>query len=266
MATVTGLTADRMLEIEAASVVDGEVVGDNLILKRFDDSEINAGNVRGPQGDIGPTGATSIAIVTSATRPGAPFTGQFIYETDTKRIYVYDGAAWIYRGGMVLCTAATRPASPFEGLEIYETDTDRTYIYDGSGWVITASLGAWPTWTPTLYNNTTAVAKTVIYARYVKFGRTCIASCKLNPSATGVAGDIRITLPLTAVASPNSEYCGTMHFYDASAAIAYFGGAFIISNDRVMMIRDSASGNGAVSTAVANGDNVWMNVMYETAS
>ena len=32
MATVTGLTADRMLAIEAASVVDGDVVGDNLIL------------------------------------------------------------------------------------------------------------------------------------------------------------------------------------------------------------------------------------------
>lgn len=56
MATVTGLTAERMAAIEAASVVDGEVVGDNLILTRFDDSTIDAGNVRGPTGSPGITG------------------------------------------------------------------------------------------------------------------------------------------------------------------------------------------------------------------
>lgn len=56
MTTVTSLTADRMLAIEAASVVDGDVVGDNLILTRHDGSQINAGSVRGPQGSQGPVG------------------------------------------------------------------------------------------------------------------------------------------------------------------------------------------------------------------
>jgi hypothetical protein len=45
-----------MLAIEAASVVDGDVVGNNLILTKHDGSQINAGNVRGPQGPQGPTG------------------------------------------------------------------------------------------------------------------------------------------------------------------------------------------------------------------
>lgn len=53
MATVTGLTAERMETIEAASIVDGEVVGDNLILTRFDASTIDAGSVRGPIGSPG---------------------------------------------------------------------------------------------------------------------------------------------------------------------------------------------------------------------
>lgn len=57
MATVTGLTAARMLEIEDASVVDGDVVGDNLILTKHDGSTINAGNVRGPAGTGGAAGA-----------------------------------------------------------------------------------------------------------------------------------------------------------------------------------------------------------------
>lgn len=57
MATVTSLTAERMEAIEAASVVDGNVVGDNLILTRFDDSTIDAGSVRGPTGSPGITEA-----------------------------------------------------------------------------------------------------------------------------------------------------------------------------------------------------------------
>lgn len=63
MATATGLTAARMLEIEAASVVDGDVVGDNLILVRHDGSTTNAGNVRGPAGPPGSGGGTSSTVV-----------------------------------------------------------------------------------------------------------------------------------------------------------------------------------------------------------
>lgn len=59
MATITGLTADRMLAIEAASVVDGEIIGGNLILTKHDGSEINAGPVLGPPGPVGPVGPVS---------------------------------------------------------------------------------------------------------------------------------------------------------------------------------------------------------------
>jgi hypothetical protein len=62
MATITGLTADRMLEIEAASVVDGDVVGNDLFLTRKDGTLINAGNVRGPQGVAGPRGSNVAAV------------------------------------------------------------------------------------------------------------------------------------------------------------------------------------------------------------
>lgn len=56
MATVTGLTAQRMLEIEAASIVDGEVVAGDLHLTKHNGETINAGSVVGPAGPIGPTG------------------------------------------------------------------------------------------------------------------------------------------------------------------------------------------------------------------
>jgi hypothetical protein len=53
MGIVTGLTAARMMAIEAASVVSGIVSGDNLILTKHDGSTINAGNVRGATGAPG---------------------------------------------------------------------------------------------------------------------------------------------------------------------------------------------------------------------
>lgn len=63
MATVTGYTAARMAAIENASVIDGDVVGDNLILTRYDTTTINAGSVRGPVGPQGPADTNSVKKV-----------------------------------------------------------------------------------------------------------------------------------------------------------------------------------------------------------
>lgn len=36
--------------------------------------------------------------------------------------------------GTIICTSSTRPASPFEGQRIYETDTNKEWVYDGAAW------------------------------------------------------------------------------------------------------------------------------------
>lgn len=56
MATVTGLTAERMLAIEAASITQATVVGDNLILKNQANVTVLTANVRGLQGVPGEQG------------------------------------------------------------------------------------------------------------------------------------------------------------------------------------------------------------------
>ena len=66
MATVTSLTAERMIAIEAASVIGGVIAGNNLILTKRDASTIDAGNVRGPQGIQGPIGEVSTAQLNAA--------------------------------------------------------------------------------------------------------------------------------------------------------------------------------------------------------
>jgi hypothetical protein len=96
MATVTVYTADRMKDIENESVVSGQVVGDNLILTKYDKSVINAGNVRGPKGTNGAAGYTSIVVCSSTSRPtgAALFNGLAIYETDTNKFLIWNGIRW----------------------------------------------------------------------------------------------------------------------------------------------------------------------------
>jgi len=58
MATVTGLTAARMLAIEAASIVSARLEAFSLILTKQNGVDINLGNIRGAAGATGLTGPT----------------------------------------------------------------------------------------------------------------------------------------------------------------------------------------------------------------
>lgn len=80
MATVTGLTAARILEILNDTIESAMVDGDDLIFTRHDGSNFNAGDVRGPQGDVGPAGEdvlgltawlTNAMLENTAGEPGA---------------------------------------------------------------------------------------------------------------------------------------------------------------------------------------------------
>jgi len=70
MGTVTGLTAERMLAIEAASVVNGDVdANGNLILIKQNGSTIDAGYVKGAQGIPGTNAAPGSVTVVGDTTP-----------------------------------------------------------------------------------------------------------------------------------------------------------------------------------------------------
>lgn len=129
MGTILGYTAERMQAIEDEAITSAVVNGSgHLILTRHDGGTVDAGSVIGPTGPPG----TSVTVCTSSTRPtgGSLFTGLFIYETDTKFVYVWDGSAWQYRSGIIICTSSTHPAA-VEGVPIWETDTNKFLIYNG---------------------------------------------------------------------------------------------------------------------------------------
>lgn len=105
MATVTGYTAARMDAIEAASVVDGDVVGNNLILTKHDGSTINAGNVKGPTGATGATGPTGPA---SIKLDAWPIGSIFISAVTTSPATLLGGGTWARFGlGRVLISQSS---------------------------------------------------------------------------------------------------------------------------------------------------------------
>jgi hypothetical protein len=136
--TVTGLTKDRMLAMEAATIIDGNVVGNNLHLITRGGTDIDAGNVRGPTGAGGPAGSGHI-ICTSTTRPVlvAADEGKTIYEKDTDLVKTWTGSRWKLEDH-IICTSTTRPAVVLadEGVRIRENDTNLEYTWTGSRWMI----------------------------------------------------------------------------------------------------------------------------------
>lgn len=44
-----------------------------------------------------------------------------------------------------VCTSSTRPTAPYEGQQIYETDTDKMLVWNGTAWVIPNSSAQNPT-------------------------------------------------------------------------------------------------------------------------
>jgi hypothetical protein len=64
MATITGLTADRMKEIEDAAIVTAEVIDGDLILTRHDGSTFNAGYIGGGGGGGGVTAHSELTGLT----------------------------------------------------------------------------------------------------------------------------------------------------------------------------------------------------------
>lgn len=107
MATVTGLTAERMIESENMSVVGGDIVGDNLVLTTRGGDTINAGSVRGPQGPQGPA-ISSLDQVADVNAP-TPLVGQAL---------VWNGSAWVnqtqyFPTGLILMWSMAAPPTGF---------------------------------------------------------------------------------------------------------------------------------------------------------
>lgn len=133
MATVTGLTAERMQEIIDATIVDADVVGDNLILTKDDGSTIDAGNVRGDAG-----------IGKGAAFPAGATDGDLFVRTDQVKdpLYKYTDGAWVLAGGGLEKVTAF-PAGATDGDVVVRTDLtgDPMYKFTDGVWELQPRMG-----------------------------------------------------------------------------------------------------------------------------
>ncbi|MET0786075.1 MAG: hypothetical protein ABWY25_05165 [Paenisporosarcina sp.] len=162
MATITGFTAERMLVIENETVVDGEVVGDDLVLTTREGTPINAGNVRGPQGPQGIPGIGVDEVWVGSDTP--PTTQEFWYDTDdagpayggvpiggeTSQILtkVNDdnyNTTWVHQNNRVFSTKAALDAAQWAGLadghQAYVVADKRNYVRMGGIWCRNPDFG-----------------------------------------------------------------------------------------------------------------------------
>ena len=156
MVTVTGFTAERMLVIENKTVVDGEVTNGNLILVTKDGTQIDAGSVIGPQGEVGPPGPIAyvgeIRMTCFTTVPVGWFimNGQTIVNAHTLYPEFWAGvpASWQSAEDVILPDATSRyllGGAPGEigGNDIIKLQQGHMPAhYHDKGTLVTATAGA----------------------------------------------------------------------------------------------------------------------------
>jgi len=104
-----------------------------------------------------------------------------------------------------VCTSSTRPTAPYEGQTIYETDTDKVLVWNGSAWLYSATPqtlenGAWQSWTPTFSASSGTITTTTLrFAKYAKINKTIFIQMAVDITNAGSAGGFLIfNLPITA--------------------------------------------------------------------
>lgn len=137
MATINGYTAEKMQEIMNEVIENASIIAGHLILTRHDGSTVDVGNVQGPQGIQGPEGPSGLTNFTSTTRPSSPADGRMIYETDTKRVMVFNSATstWvaISRAQIGSRGALVGSSLPSTGLILEQSGNDSVTLTSGSG-------------------------------------------------------------------------------------------------------------------------------------
>lgn len=128
-----------------------------------------------------------------------------------------------------------------------------------------AENDAWTGWTPSVVQGVTP-SQTVVSARYIRIGRTIIASFSMSFQSAG-SGATQITMTLPVAAQAGSAYAvGSYRYFDAGST-NIVGSVNLLTSTTVNFYRD-ADGNavGLSAPTIANGDLLLGTITYEAAS
>lgn len=173
---------------------------------------------------------------------------------------------YLMQQAVVTCTSGTRPASPTTGQPIYETDTKRIRVWDGTTWYDPASpdyIAYTPTF---YSNNVagTAIAGgsvSVTYSRYQLVGKRChyYGHATINTTTSNGFG---FSLPVNV--SQRLFSMDTIYLRGPSTYATSCGGGHVPAIGSPYNRVGPVSGNNGVLNIVASGDTVHWNLNYET--
>lgn len=129
----------------------------------------------------------------------------------------------------------------------------------------------WTSYTPTLQQGVTTVAKTITYARYEKKGRTVTVQVLMTCTGSGSASNtIKIGLPFAA-ATNSALVAGTFRLYNASGPNNFVGAGAMFSTTSVHCLTNNNSqrlgdASSAFSSALASGDVLTLDLTYEASA
>lgn len=135
-----------------------------------------------------------------------------------------------------VCTSTTRPASPFEGQAIFETDTDRMLIWNGTAWVIPNQTTTNPEGLELITSTTFPSGTTTyldVGPMNSTYDSYRLVVSNVSRSASGTVEDLAITLVTSGGSESTSSYIGSYVLAtDASTLSTSYGnrGSHIISS------------------------------------
>jgi hypothetical protein len=130
------------------------------------------------------------------------------------------------RLGAYVCTSLTRPSPAWQGQQIYETDTNLLRMWDGTAWQIITLVGAWKSYTPTIYDGDTVVSSgiTGLEATYFRVGQMVTAR-GVATLANATSSGLGVSLPFQAAARVYA--IGSAGIYGSGAPSTQTGHAYM---------------------------------------
>lgn len=174
---------------------------------------------------------------------------------------------YLMRQATVTCTSGTRPSSPVTGQPIYETDTKDIRVWDGAAWYCPASpdyTSYTPTFYSNANTGTTIAGGSVslTYCRYQRvndrvhyFGHATIN--------TTTANGLAIQMPYATAARIYSLSTVTLHGASATYDTS-FGDGHTPSMSSPYNRFGPVTRSNAQLNIIASGDSVHWNVWYES--
>jgi hypothetical protein len=219
--------------------------------------------------------------------PSSPQEGDQWFETDTGRMFVYYGTAWVELGNATDVAGALQPGQvtalsavtsltsddvfPVVDNPASATATNKiTYgnLVTNMSTSISTTGGVWTDYTPTLVQSS-AVTKTVTLARYFQFQKMVVVTIQLNVTGSGLSANaVNIGLPVAARTNVN-QIIGSGYIFDGGGVgpqFTYNCSAYLSTTTSFLALYQAGSPWGSnPSYALASGDQLQFVLTYEAA-